>query len=89
MQESSESELLIELATPDMGGSLENPPTDNSESSSEEEVQPIPFRRSTRSKRLRPHCYLCDHETRRGVTVNESQMEIPEERGQDFVWRVE
>ena len=23
------------------------------------------------------------------VTVNESQMEIPAERGQDFVWRVE
>ena len=24
-----------------------------------------------------------------GVTVNESQMKIPAERGQDFVWRVE
>ena len=23
------------------------------------------------------------------VTVNESQMEIPAERGQDFVWRLE
>ena len=23
------------------------------------------------------------------VTVNESQMKIPEERGHDFVWRVE
>ena len=23
------------------------------------------------------------------VTVNESQMEIPAERGQDFVWRIE
>ena len=23
------------------------------------------------------------------ITVNESQMEIPVERGQDFVWRVE
>ena len=65
-QESSESELLIELATPDTGGSLENPPTDHSESSSEEEVQPIPLRRSTKSKRPRPHCYLCDNETRSG-----------------------
>ena len=25
----------------------------------------------------------------RGVTVNESQIEIPAERGQDFVWHVE
>ena len=61
-QELSESELLIELATPDMGASPENPPTDHLE----EEVQPIPLRRSTRSKRPHPHCYLCDHETRRG-----------------------
>ena len=65
-QESSESELFIELVTPDTGGSLENPPTDHSKSSSEEEVQPVPLRRSTRNKRPRPHCYLCDHETRKG-----------------------
>ena len=63
---SSESELLIELATPDTGGSLENPTTDHSESSSEEEVQPIPLQRSTQSKKPHPHCYLCDHETRKG-----------------------
>ena len=61
-QESSESELLNELANPDTGGSLENPPTDHSESSSEEEVQPIPLQRSTRNKRPCLYCYLCDHE---------------------------
>ena len=65
-QESSERELLIELATPDMGGSLKNPPTNHSESSSEEEVQPILLWKTTGSKRPCLHCYLCDHETRRG-----------------------
>ena len=56
-QESSKSELSIELATPDWGGSLENSPTDHSESSfSEEEILPILLRRSTQSERLLLHC---------------------------------
>ena len=48
-QESSESELLIELETPDVGRSPENPPTDPSESSLEEEVQSVSLQRSTRN----------------------------------------
>ena len=89
-QESSESELLIELATPDTGGSHENPPTDHSESSSEEEVQPIPLRRSTRNKRPRPHCYLCDHKTRReGDSERESNGDSSRKRARLFGWRVE
>ena len=87
-QESSESELLIELATPATGGSLENPPTDHFESSLEEEVQPIPLQRSTQSKRPCLHCYLCDHETKRGYG-SERESNADSSRKRARLWRVE
>ena len=49
---SSESEFLIELISCETDGSPENLAASYSESSSEEEVQTIPFWRSTWNKRL-------------------------------------